>query len=141
MNLREGLDWKAQKASQSICAMPMPTDAENKVLFASRKDLYGAIDTLSTKALGVLQENGVFACVLFLRTRREKESPVTEEIMKTLHELAEAFGGEQQCMGVDSLLRYYSDQIAGDLDRLMLTRSVWEQTLIYVRYSAKALKK
>jgi hypothetical protein len=38
----------------------------------------------------------------------------------------------------DDRLKFVTDKIASDLDTLLLVKQVWEQTLIYVRYGAKA---
>ena len=35
-------------------------------------------------------------------------------------------------------LRFVTEHISGDLDTLLLVKRVWEQTLIYTRYGAKA---
>ena len=42
--------------------------------------------------------------------------------------------------GVESkdMLRYFGDEICIDLDILLITKQLWEQTLIYARYGAKA---
>jgi hypothetical protein len=35
-------------------------------------------------------------------------------------------------------LKFVTDKIASDLDTLLLVKQIWEQTLIYARYGAKA---
>jgi len=39
---------------------------------------------------------------------------------------------------VKDVLKFVTDQICGDLNRLLLVKQLWEQTLIYARYGAKA---
>lgn len=127
MDLKSGLDWRAQQSALRLC------DAGQK---------YKALDNLATKTLGVLQENGIYPSVLFLRTRKE-DREVADAILKELHALAQAkeLGGERVCSDTKQYLKYYSEKICSDLDTLLLTRSLWEQTLIYTRYAAKACGK
>ncbi|MEA3349872.1 MAG: hypothetical protein U9Q82_04550, partial [Chloroflexota bacterium] len=99
------------------------------------------VDNLVTKTLGVLQENGVYACFLFLSSRsRGKDKKVAEAIRAQLLELSTEdlpFGWELS-KGRDDKLEYVSDVICAELDPLLMTKNVFEQTLIYARYGAKA---
>ncbi len=122
------------------------------------------IDIFTTKSLAVLQEQGVYASVLFLFSRLgpEKEGKVAGLLIKNLlrlvgsDELAglkaaypgvaieaitpEWIGNEKQ-----KILRHFaegvnnSEGVATNLQRLLAVKSLFEQTLIYVRYGAKAL--
>lgn len=97
-----------------------------------------ALDTLATKTLGVLQENGVYACVLFLDSRsnkkeREMAGKIREQLAHTLGDNGLAL---KQTNG--DLLEWLASHLASNLDNLLLVKSLWEQTLIYVRYGAKA---
>lgn len=100
----------------------------------------GEVDGLATKALGVLQENGVYAATLFLLSRSASaEREIAREVYRGLRELAAAVTGvPAPGDGPEEALRYVSESIAGQLDTLLLVKQVWEQTLIYVRYGAKA---
>jgi len=112
--------------------------------------------SLLNKALGVLQSQGVYACMLYLYAendqknasvvrkalwglleRLEKEAKVEWpngfELPKNVDLGAKEFRTQQQ------VLQFYSDAIAADLDTLLLVRDLYEQTLIYARYHAKAL--
>lgn len=96
------------------------------------------LDILATKTLGVLQENGVYACVLFLDSRSsEKEKEMAQLIRKHLGEaLREAkFDNTQRAR---DLREWIADTLAKNLDDLLLVKSLWEQILIYIRYGAKA---
>lgn len=121
-----------------------------------------ALDILATKTLGVLQENGVYACVLFLDSRTSAgEKELAGQIRDRLHELLDAALGPiqhndeprsaQQAgssrarqernsarTANDALRGRIADHVANDLDTLLLVKQLWEQTLIYVRYGAKA---
>ena len=118
-------------------------------------------DGLSTKTLGVLQEQGVYAAVLFLCSRFGAE-PFAKVLMSNLLLLL----GEGELSGVgaayplpandtitaawvaekkERILKHFTDGangndgIATNLQRLLAVKSLFEQTLIYVRYGAKAL--
>jgi len=99
------------------------------------------VDSLATKALGVLQENGVYACALFLYSRTGKEKDkIAPPMRRQLLALAaqEVLNRQSPPDQAEKALRFVSDDIASDLDTLLLVKQVWEQTLIYVRYGAKA---
>jgi hypothetical protein len=124
MNLREGLDWKAQSASQELV---------NKVA--------AELENLSTKALGVLQEAGIYAVVLFFHTRGKEERQTAERIMQVLDGLAlQVVKDDKPLNNFQSRAKYYTEKICSDLHATLMTRAVWEQTLIYARYGAKAVK-
>ncbi|MBU0491729.1 MAG: hypothetical protein KKA73_00830 [Chloroflexi bacterium] len=101
-----------------------------------------AVDGLVTKALGVVQENGVYAGVLFLLSRKRKEdqdiaSIVVDELLKLARELP--FGwAVPSGRDAATLLPFYSDTVCADLAPLLLVKELYEQTLIYARYGAKA---
>ena len=104
-----------------------------------------AVDNLVTKALGVIQENGVYAGFLFLFSRtRTKDKTIAEVVREELLHLAAEdlpFGwGLPGSMASKEALPYVSGTICSDLDPLLMTKEVFEQTLIYARYGAKARK-
>jgi hypothetical protein len=121
------------------------------------------IDGFTTKALGVLQEQGVYAAVLFLFSRfGSTEGNVARLLMAHLLRLLS--DGELSGLGANypniavegitskwvqnnqaSILRHFADGVNGqngiatNLQRLLAVKALFEQTLIYVRYGAKAL--
>ena len=116
------------------------------------------LDVFMTKALGVLQEQGVYACMLFLYSRTEKNEKskaaiVREHLRGILQMLkkdyivmwknkdGEAIEVPQSAKNDDTaaeVLNFYANAVAIDLDTLLLVRDLYEQTLIYARYGAKA---
>jgi len=108
------------------------------------------VDNLITKALGVLQENGVYAGLLYLYSRSAGEQPVAKQIrLRLLHLTSElALTPPTDRQGVNKMvvedarastaLQFLTDPICNDLDRLLMVKQLWEQTLIYGRYGAKA---
>ncbi|MGQ9482581.1 MAG: hypothetical protein ACUVSZ_14500 [Chloroflexus sp.] len=96
------------------------------------------VDNTITKALGVLQENGVYACFLFLLAK-EKEigSVVVKEMLNLLDGLG--FGwGKPASNKPEDVLKHITDKVTIDLERLLLAKETLEQMLIYARYGAKA---
>jgi hypothetical protein len=139
------LDLHAAKTAQAIIeaiTTGKPQDTEN----------------LITKALGVLQENGVYACALFLYARSTDAQIAKEvryELLRMTFDLGLPLPPEANKQEFDNLkeslrkdegrdwkdgLKYISIGICSDLDSLLLVRQLWEQTLIYARYGAKAWK-
>jgi hypothetical protein len=100
----------------------------------------GKVDNLVTKALGVLQENGVYAAMLYLYSRTEKKDKFVaektrERLLSLLTDLEiTGLPGTQ----ASEALKFLTDKVCDDLDRLLLVKQLWEQALIYARYGAKA---
>lgn len=98
------------------------------------------VENLATKALGVLQENGVYASTLFLYSRPKSEEEIARAIRQQLLQLAaRVCRRPPPSDAAGDALRFTSDLLS-DLDMLLLLKQVWEQTLIYARYGAKAHK-
>jgi len=96
------------------------------------------VDNTVTKALGVLQENGVYACFLYLLAKeKENGGAVVDEMLSLLDELG--FGwGKPDDNRAKKVLSHISDKVTVDLERLLLAKETLEQMLIYARYGAKA---
>lgn len=99
------------------------------------------VDNTITKALGVLQENGVYACFLYLLAREGGEGGngpvVVEEMLKLLEGLG--FGWNKPASNKpEDVLKHISDKVTVNLERLLLAKETLEQMLIYARYGAKA---
>jgi hypothetical protein len=102
-------------------------------------------ETLITKSLGVLQEDGVYAFFLYLVSRGKKE----REGADVIKGLAAGLLKEAQIPAFQSYLDPLeavrggndgkSRGLADDLDHLLLAKRLLEQALIYARYHAKAL--
>ncbi len=97
------------------------------------------VDNTITKSLGVLQEDGVYACFLYLLAKEEKQrrDVVVDEMLSLLDGLG--FGwGRPASSGAEAVLRHVTGKVTGDLERLLLAKETLEQMLIYARYGAKA---
>src|SRR5438067_3360030 len=122
MKMRKNLDLLAAKTSQEIIKETLAHKASE-------------VDNLITKALGVLQENGVYAAMLYLYSRTSTDKSIAEQVRPKLMSLAKELDlrpPEQRDAAVN--LKFLTDTICNDLDRLLLVKQLWEQTLIYARY-------
>ncbi len=100
------------------------------------------IETTVTKALGVLQENGVYACFLYLRAKeKDNGKTVVKKMLCLLAELGFDEGKPADDAPVETILKHVSDKVTVDLERLLLAKETLEQMLIYARYGAKARSK
>ncbi len=89
-------------------------------------------DKTLTDALSVLEAQGVYAFFLYLAQKKERR-PITKACRVFLgHHLPGESGS-----GDGDVFKTIQD-IAGDLDRLLLARDLLRQSLIYARYHAKA---
>lgn len=122
-NLQEhNLDYLAARRAQALIQAAKKDNAKPK-------DVKNTV----TKALGVLQENGVYACFLYLLASEKKNgNPIIEAMLALLEEL------RIQNAGNAPVLDHIAENVTGDLHRLLLAKESLEQMLIYARYGAKA---
>ncbi len=132
------LDKLAAEKSQEIVSLSENIKDVNKPI--------EALERLVTKTLGVLQEQGVYAMMLFLYSRTSSEKKVAEQgilpvLINTLQSLPD-FNSTQNIPRNNSdreeVLKFYAEKITSDLNLLLLIRNLYEQILIYTRYHAKA---
>ncbi|MCE7984165.1 MAG: hypothetical protein DYG89_23570 [Caldilinea sp. CFX5] len=97
-------------------------------------------EILITKTLGVLQEQGVYACLLFLFSRSSRqEKDLVAKIRPHLYALLKELPAFTASEITDqNALKFFADTVCADLDTLLLVKELYEQTLIYARYGAKA---
>lgn len=99
-------------------------------------------ENVTTKGLGVLLENGPYGLVLYLQTAK---SDIAKHYLKELVGLC----GEERVaiyLGKPAPLSQNLKEIAAwlrelaqELDRYLFVKGLWEQSLTYARYHAKAL--
>ena len=141
---RINLDKTAAECAQLMIEKAMELkksdDTDKKV-----KKPAETLERLVTKALGVLQSQGVYALMLFLFSRSGDEKKVATHavqlaLCEALEDLKYFIKKElPKTEKMDKVLTYYSENICSDLDRLLLVRQLYEQILIYARYHAKAV--
>jgi len=114
----ENLDLACAKAGKTIAEHPS-------------KEL----ENLVTSALAVLEEQGVYALFLFLHSKGEIS------LCKKMYELLKETP-QQAPLLIDREDDWKSlQQMAEDLDKLLLARDLLRQSLIYARYHARVPKK
>ncbi len=95
------------------------------------------VENTVTKALGVLQENGVYACFLYLLAKEgENGKVVVDEMLELLKDMN--FGWSKPSDDVEEILKHITENVTANLERLLLAKETLEQMLIYARYGAKA---
>jgi len=99
-------------------------------------------DTLINKALGVLQEQGVYALFLFLKSRgsneKDKADQIRDKCWKLLTKTIKSLENKEwKSNDWPQVLR---ENLLSDIDSLFFAYQLLEQTLIYARYHAKSLK-
>lgn len=88
-----------------------------------------------TKALGVLEEQGIYAMFLYLHTREnEWGSEALATFLRQQPSQHNALLGATTNDGPFAALQ----QLAGDLDKLLFARDLLHRALVYARYHAKA---
>jgi len=108
---------------------------------ASALDDAKKADNLITKALSVLQEQGLYAYVLFCRSRGDGENVGALKLEEVTSDM---LADERlNLVGTGDLLEEIRREngLASDLEKLLLACKILEQALIYARYHAKAMNK
>ena len=129
------LDLAAAKTAQAIIEAVDDTKSSAK-----------AAEDVITKALGVIQQNGPFAAIVFLCSNEKGEetptSKVALSVRSNLLDLAETLGAGNLAKSGDfrKVLDSVIKNICSNLHLLLLVKQAWEQALIYARHSAKSLK-
>jgi len=95
-------------------------------------------EVLITKALGVLQEQGLYAFALFCESRPVGEEAGAKKIKELTKELLKKLNFINNGNFLEELRK--NDGLLTKLDDLMLAIQVLEKSLIYARYHAKAMK-
>ncbi|MEJ5376503.1 MAG: hypothetical protein WHX93_07985 [bacterium] len=92
----------------------------------------GIDEKVFTAALAVLEEQGPYACFLYLKARQGEAG---ERIGRKAAEfLSKVFSDQNQ--GNDALA--FVKGLADDLDQLLFARDLLRQAFVYARYHAKA---
>ncbi len=128
LNLDRCSAERAQKAVECLARGSKPGDVENTI----------------TKALGILQENGVYACFLYLKAKEERKGDIlVDEMLGLLQTMDDGLGlgwGKPDKTDSNGILNYVGNKVAARLEPLLLAKETLEQMLIYARYGAKALR-
>ena len=100
------------------------------------------IETMITKTLGVLQEDGIYAFALYSESKSGEgntEKKTAKLIYDKTFELLKADKIGILPETCNNFLIGIQQNLAIDLDKLFLAKELLEKTLVYARYHAKAL--
>ena len=86
-----------------------------------------------TDALSVLEEQGVYACFLFLKARDGKDG---ERVHEKCAEFLRKVPADSPLLGSRDVFTALHT-LAEDLDKLLFAKDVLRQALVYGRYHAK----
>lgn len=87
------------------------------------------------KALGVLQEDGIYAFYAYLNSVGNFSDTIAQKSWEIFHKL----GHIEENYDKKKFSEQLSKDVLNDLDETFLAKQVLERTLIYARYHAKAL--
>ncbi len=134
------LDYLAAKYAQEIVAELVDKRVQQESV--DIKKAKSSADNTVTKALGVLQEHGVYACFLYLFAKeKENSKAVVPRMLEILREIGIPDPPSKAGKGsVDSrgTLAHISEHVTSDLELLLLARDALERLLVYARYGIKA---
>ena len=100
------------------------------------------LENLVTKALGVLIEDGLFAYVIWLKSRSENEKKYCRKIIEVSSNLLKDERIALASKDDNSKdLQDMALDISTDIQKTLLARQLLERMLTYARYRAKALQK
>ena len=116
------LDFECARISEEIRKHLTVNDKSRKVA-----------ETNITKAMGVLQEDGIYAFYLYLKA---KNNPTYQSIDSESKKLLKVVFPD---IDVDRQGYQLARDLVSDLDRLLLAKELLERMLVYARYHAKAL--
>lgn len=96
------------------------------------------LENLITSALAVLEEQGIYALFLFLKTRGGSGA---ENVNQKIYEFLKVTPQQAPLLSGNADVFTSLQQMAKDLDNLLLARDLVRQTLVYARYHARVPQK
>jgi len=122
----ENLDLACAKVGETIAERP--SDDLHKVV---------------TDALAVLEEQGLYAIFLYLERAVSgiKKKELAKDISQKLHEFLKGTPQQARLLPDNAAVFTSLQQMAKDLDNLLLARDLVRQTLVYARYHARVPQK
>lgn len=120
-NGRINLDYLAAKYAQKVVGNK---DMENSV----------------SKALGILQEHGVYGAFLYLLAKEGVNGrKLCDNMIELLHEAGFPYEAEKKPTTTKDILNHVIDNVSSaSLQRLLFAKELIEQMFVYVRYGEKA---
>jgi hypothetical protein len=95
------------------------------------------LENLVTRALAVLEEQGLYALFLFLEPQTGRNGEMVKGIHDQLFTFLQATPQQTALLSENADVFASLQQMGKDLDKLLLARDLVWQTLIYARYHAR----
>ena len=92
------------------------------------------LENLITSALAVLEEQGIYALFLYLRTQGKN---IGQTVSDNLHNFLKETPQQTPLLSGNTDIFTSLQQMAKDLDSLLLARDLIRQSLVYARYHAR----
>jgi len=96
------------------------------------------LENIVTSALAVLEEQGIYALFLFLKTRGGSGA---ENVNEKIYEFLKVTPQQAPLLSDNADVFTSLQQMATNLDKLLLARDLVRQTLVYARYHARVPQK
>lgn len=96
------------------------------------------LEKVITDALAVLEEQGIYAMFLFLKTRGGSGG---ENVKEKIYEFLKVTPQQAPLLSENGDVFTSLQQMAKDLDKLLLARDLVRQALVYARYHARLHEK
>jgi hypothetical protein len=96
------------------------------------------LENLVTSSLAVLEEQGIYALFLFLKTRGGSGA---ENVNQKIYEFLKETPQQAPLLSGNADVFTSIQQLANDLDKLLLARDLVRQALVYARYHARVPQK
>ncbi len=125
------MDASAFENLDLACAMRGKTIAANP-----SKEL----EKLITSSLAVLEEQGIYALFLFLKAQTGKNKEIAKGITDVLGNFLKTTLQQDHRLSSNNDIFSSLQQMAKDLDKLLLARDLVRQSLIYARYHARIVQ-
>ena len=103
--------------------------AAHEIITKTKESQSSEVENIITKTLGVLQENGVYACILFLYSRKSDSDNV---VRKKLLEMTKLLGHKPENRDeAEYVLKFLTDNISGMMKSLE-ERNKWIERLYQI---------
>lgn len=95
------------------------------------------VENIVQNSLGVVQEDGIFALKLYLKSENEKTSRENKEAIKKLNEKIGNLLSKFEL--TEDFSKKELKKLGNNIDNLFLAKELIERTLVYARYHAKGV--
>lgn len=126
------------KILDMICA-----EYGNRIITEIEPKEKNKIESFITKALGVLQEDGLYAFAIYTKSKKGDEGVEKKTAKILFNKSYELLKDSKIALltNCDDFLKGIRTDLSNNLNHLLFAKELLERTLVYARYHAKALEK